>query len=107
MKAIQVDGGSECKADFETLCQERGIPLFVLPPPSPKLNGCVEPGNGTHREEFYDVHDLDWTAAGVRPDLLSWENVYNTIRPHQSLGYLTPQKYVTQWRLQSPGKEVV
>jgi transposase InsO family protein len=107
VKAIQVDGGSEYKADFETLCQERGIPLFVLPPRSPKLNGCVERGNRTHREEFYDVYDLDWTATGVRPDLLAWEQVYNTIRPHQSLGYLTPQEYVTQWRLQSAGKEVV
>ena len=107
IKAIQVDGGSEYKADFETLCQERGIPLFVLPPRSPKLNGCVERGNRTHREEFYDVYDLDWTAAGVRPALLAWEQVYNTIRPHQSLGYLTPQEYVTQWRLQRAGKEVV
>jgi putative transposase len=107
IKGIQVDGGSEFKAEFEAACQERGLLLFVLPPRSPKLNGCVERGNRTHREEFYDVYDLDWTAAGVRPDLLAWEHVYNTIRPHQSLGYLTPQEYVTQWRLQSAGKEAV
>jgi len=107
IRAIQVDGGSEFKAEFEAACQEKGLPLFVLPPRSPKLNGCVERGNRTHREEFYEVYDLDWTAAGVRPDLLSWENIYNTIRPHQSLGYLTPLEYVTQWRLQRAGKEVV
>lgn len=107
IKGIQVDGGSEFKADFEALCQERGIRLFVLPPRSPKLNGCVERGNRTHREEFYEVYDLDWSAAGVRPDLLHWERIYNTVRPHQSLGYLTPQEYITQWRLQGAGKEVV
>jgi len=107
VKAIQVDGGSEFKADFEVLCQERGIRLFVLPPRSPKLNGCVERGNRTHREEFYEVYDLDWSAAGVRPDLLHWERIYNAVRPHQSLGYLTPQEYITQWRLQRAGKEVV
>lgn len=107
VKAIQVDGGSEFKADFEVLCQQRGLPLFVLPPRSPKLNGCVERGNRTHREEFYDVYDLTWTVAGLRPDLLGWEHVYNQVRPHQALGYLTPQEYITQWRQRCAGKEVV
>jgi len=107
LKAIQVDGGSEFKADFELACRERGIRLFVLPPHSPKLNGCVERGNRTHREEFYEVYDLDWLVHLLRPDLLNWEHIYNTIRPHQALGYLTPQEYITQWRLQRAGKEVV
>jgi transposase InsO family protein len=107
IKAIQVDGGSEFKAAFEAACQERGLRLFVLPPRSPKLNGCVERGNRTHREEFYEVYDLEWTARELRPDLLNWEVVYNTVRPHQSLGYLTPQEYITQWRSQRAGKEVV
>jgi transposase InsO family protein len=107
VKALQVDGGSEFKADFEALCAERGLPLFVLPPRSPKLNGCVERGNRTHREEFYEVYDLDWSVTGARPDLLRWEHIYNEIRPHQALGYLTPLEYITQWRLQRAGKEVV
>jgi transposase InsO family protein len=107
VKAIQVDGGSEFKAEFEAACQQRGIHLFVLPPRSPKLNGSVERGNRTHREEFYEVYDLDWTVGHLRPDLLNWEAVYNTIRPHRSLGYLTPQEYITQWRSERAGKEVV
>ena len=32
VRTIQVDGGSEFKADFERACQERDICLFVLPP---------------------------------------------------------------------------
>ena len=107
VKAIQVDGGSEFKADFEVLCQARGLPLFVLPPRSPKLNGCVERANRTHREEFYEVFDLEWTVTSLRPDLLAWETTYNTIRPHKSLGYLTPREYITQWRSDRAGKEVV
>jgi transposase InsO family protein len=107
IKAIQVDGGSEFKAEFEAACQQRGIRLFVLPPRSPKLNGCVERGNRTHREEFYEVYDLDWTVAKLRPDLLHWERVYNSVRPHAALDYLTPQEYITQWRAQRAGKEVV
>jgi putative transposase len=107
IKAIQVDGGSEFKAEFEAACQERGIQLFVLPPRSPKLNGCVERGNRTHREEFYEVYDLEWAARALRPDLLNWEVIYNTVRPHQSLAYLTPQEYITQGRSLRAGKEVV
>ena len=38
VKAVQVDGGSEFKAE----CEARGIDLWILPPKSPKLNGCVE-----------------------------------------------------------------
>ena len=33
--AIQVDGGSEFRAEFETYCQEEGIRLFTLPPGPP------------------------------------------------------------------------
>jgi len=53
--ALQVDGGSEFAAEFETACQQRNLPLFVLPPRSPKLNGQVERSHRTHHEEFYQV----------------------------------------------------
>ncbi|MDP2951726.1 MAG: helix-turn-helix domain-containing protein, partial [Chloroflexota bacterium] len=58
VRAIQVDGGSEFQAAFETECQRRGLHLFVLPPRSPKLNGCVERANRTHTEEFYEVTEF-------------------------------------------------
>ena len=32
VRAIQVDGGSEFRAQFEETCQKRNIRLFVLPP---------------------------------------------------------------------------
>jgi putative transposase len=50
--ALQVDGGSEFAAEFELACQQRNLPLFVLPPRSPKLNGQVERSHRTHHEEF-------------------------------------------------------
>lgn len=50
VRAIQVDGGSEFHAAFETTCQQRGIRLFVLPPRSPKLNGHVERAQRTHTD---------------------------------------------------------
>jgi len=94
IKAIQVDGGSEFQALFEAECQRQGIKLFVLPPRSPKLNGGVERAHRTHTEEFYEITDSAFDLAEIRHELLKWECVYNTIRPHQALGYLTPQKFL-------------
>ena len=99
IKAIQVDGGSEFMAQFEQACQQRQIRLFVLLPRSPKLNGCVERANRTHAEEFYEVVVSNFTVADLAPKLLEWERVYNTIRPHQALGYLTPQRFLECYQL--------
>jgi len=97
VRAIQVDGGSEFKAGFERACQERSIRLFVLPPRSPKLNGCVERAQRTHKEEFYQLVELPDTIGELRQKLRAWETVYNTTRPHQALNYQTPAAYYNRW----------
>ena len=94
VRAISIDNGSEFMAEFETACQARGIRLFVLPPRSPKLHGAVERANRTHAEEFYEVTDAEPELAAFQAALRTWEAVYNTIRPHQALGYLTPAEYL-------------
>jgi transposase InsO family protein len=94
VRAISVDNGPEFMAEFELACAERGIALFTLPPRSPKLNGRVERANRTHTEEFYEVTDAEATLASLRPALLEWERVYNTVRPHQALSYMTPAEYL-------------
>jgi transposase InsO family protein len=94
VRAISVDGGSEFMAEFEAACQARGIALFVLPPRSPKLHGSVERANRTHTEEFYEVTDALLAPDDIRTELLAWEWTYNTVRPHQALGYLTPAEYL-------------
>jgi transposase InsO family protein len=97
VRAVQVDGGSEFKAEFEEACREKGLRLFVLPPRSPKLNGCVERAQRTHKEEFYQMLDPPASLDELRRLLLAQELCYNTVRPHQALGQLTPQ----QWLLAS------
>lgn len=103
VRAIQVDGGSEFQAHFETECQRRGIRLFVLPPRSPKLNGHVERAQRTHTEEFYQVWDLPWTVTALNRKLRAWEHIYNTVRPHQSLGYRTPQQFLQEFARANTG----
>jgi putative transposase len=93
LRALQVDGG-EFAAVFEPVCQERGVKPFVLPPRSPKLNGQVERANRTPTEEFYEITPFALPLAELNRELLAWEQTYNTIRPHQALGYLTPLDFL-------------
>ncbi len=96
IRAVQVDGGSEFAAEFEQACQQRGLHLFVLPPRSPKLNGAVERAHRTHTEEFYQVTSYSLEMKKLNRELRSWERIYNTVRPHQALGYLTPLQFLHQ-----------
>ncbi len=100
VKAVQVDGGSEFAAEFEAACQQRNVPLFILPPRSPKLNGHVERAHRTHNEEFYEVQAESDQLPVLNAQLRNWEKTYNCVRPHQSLAYLTPLEFITRWKLQ-------
>ncbi len=100
VRAISIDNGSEFMAEFEAACADRAIRLFVLPPRSPKLHGTVERANRTHVEEFYEVTDAEPDLAAFQVELRAWETVYNTVRPHQALGYLTPAEYLASLGLE-------
>jgi len=106
VKVIQVDGGSEFQDAFEEECQRRGIKLFILPPRSPKLNGHVERAQRTHTEEFYEVTDTSFELTQLNQALLEWEKVYNTVRPHQALGYLTPEEFLKHYQQNKRREEV-
>ena len=98
VRAISIDNGSEFMAEFEVACQARGIRLFVLPPRSPKLHGAVERANRTHTEEFYELTDAEPELEAFQAELRAWEVEYNTVRPHQALGYLTPAEFLASLR---------
>ena len=102
LRAVHVDGGSEFRAEFETECADRKILLFELPSRSPKLNGRVERAQRTHTEEFYEVYELPWTVASLNVRLREWEQVYNHIRPHQALDYLTPAQALETFKKKAP-----
>ena len=80
--------------------------MFVLPPNSPGLNGCVERANLPHTEEFYEVTDSSPNIAELNSELLVWEKVYNMVHPHQSSGYLMPKECLDYYK-QNDRKEVM
>jgi transposase InsO family protein len=47
-----------------------------------------------HTEEFYEVTELERTVPAVNRQLREWERIYNTVRPHQALGYRTPDEFL-------------
>lgn len=98
VKALQVDGGSEFMGEFEATCAEKKIPLFVLPPRSPELNGAVERCNGTWRYEFYACRDLPLTIPEIAKHVDAYQHLYNTYRPHRALAGLTPKQYLDKRR---------
>jgi putative transposase len=94
VKAIQVDGGSEFMAEFETACQEKGLALYVLPPKRPQLNGAVERAQGSWRYEFYACHDLPHRLAPLNQHIDAFAHLYNQHRPHGALDGKTPAEYL-------------
>lgn len=94
VSGIQVDGGSEFRAHFETACQQKNLALYVLPPKRPQLNGAVERCNGAWRYEFYAAYDLPHRLDKLQPFLDAFAYRYNHHRPHDALDGRTPAEYL-------------
>jgi transposase InsO family protein len=60
----------------------------------------MERAQFTHKDEFYQILDPPDSLDDLRPLLLAQALCYNSIRPHQALGHLTPR----QWLGSIPGK---
>ena len=92
VEAVQIDGGSEFKAEFERECQERTIPLWVLPPRSPKPDGYVERTIGTWRCEFYGCRDIPDDLAEADRLVDAFADEFNRAGTRRFLGCLAPQE---------------
>lgn len=96
---IQTDNGSEFKGYFDQAIEElEGTNHVWSFPKSPKTNGYVERFNWTIQDEFIN-YEIDTAVCDIKlfdEKLTGWLVYYNQIRPHQSLGYMTPEKYLVQ-----------
>lgn len=92
-KAITVDNGTEFTSKaLDEWAYRRGIKLDYTHPGKPTDNGFIESFNGRLRDEFLNVNEFV-TMHDVRQKLLARQHDYNHIRPHGSLGYLTPNEF--------------
>jgi len=72
--------------------QERQVEWHYIAPGKPQQNAFIESFNGKFRDEclnqnwFVDLRD-------AREVIEAWRVDYNTVRPHSSLGYRTPEEF--------------
>jgi transposase InsO family protein len=107
VEAVQTDGGPEFLGDFAVGARQLGIQHYFNRPHYPQGNGRIERSFKTDEEEFYQVEDLPADLRGLHAKLQAWNHVYETVRPHQALGYLTPDAFYQQWLRTHPRKEVL
>jgi putative transposase len=122
--AIEVDGSIRSRRVIEVLSRlvsERGTPLYLrsdngpefvsrallqwiadqgietalIDPGKPWQNGAAESFNGKFRDECLS---LEWfrSRAEAKAVIEAWRQHYNEVRPHSSLGYLTPAAFAAK-----------
>lgn len=98
IKAVQTDNGSSFLKHFARLCQEKKITHYFTYPRHPKQNSYVEISHQADEREFYQQGNVYEDIKLQRQKIKEWEIIWNNVRPHQSLNYLTPNAYLNKWR---------
>ena len=76
-----------------------GVWNCTLPPRSPKMNTRVEYAHGTARREFW-AHiksGVNFTVKEIEPLMQVWQEVYNSVRPHENLDMMTPLEHIARY----------
>jgi putative transposase len=93
---IRSDNGPEfvSRAILEWI-SEAGIDTALIDPGKPWQNGTAESFNGRFRDECLS---LEWFRSRREAAVVieAWRQHYNAVRPHSSLGYLTPHEFKHQ-----------
>ena len=93
---IRSDNGSEfIEKNLHKRLSSEGIKTLYIEPGSPWQNGYIESFHGRFREECLNREQL-WTLIEARVVIGDWRWKYNNIRPHRSLGYISPIKFAQQ-----------
>jgi len=85
---------------------DAGIDMAIIEPGKPWQNGCTESFNGKFRDECLS---LEWfrSRAEAKVVIEIWRKHYNEVRPHSSLGYLTPNEFKAGQSTTTPPKVVL
>ena len=72
---------------------DQGIETALIDPGKPWQNGTTESFNGKFRDERLS---LEWFRSRPEAKVLieTWRRHFNEVRPHSSLGYMTPNEFV-------------
>lgn len=86
--------------------RDEGIGMAIIEPGKPWQNGCTESFNGKFRDECLS---LEWfrSRAEAKVVIEIWRKHYNEVRPHSSLGYLTPNEFKAGHSTTTPERAVL
>ena len=87
---ILTDNGTEFAKHFSKACKEKGIKRYFSKPRTPKDNPVVERLIQTFIYEYLNDGNFSPDLEEFNRLITEWLIEYNSIRPHQSLNYLTP-----------------
>lgn len=91
---LRVDNGPENVATAMLQWSvDHNVLLHFIDPGKPAQNAWIESFNGRVRDEFLNANAF-WTLSQLRDAAAPWLADYNEVRPHSSLGYLTPKEFV-------------
>jgi transposase InsO family protein len=94
------DNGSEFEKDFKKACLELSLPQWYSRVRTPTDNPVLERFNRTIQEEFVEMIDIGLEDVDLfNQKLLDWLIEYNSVRPHETLDYLTPLEYIEKREL--------
>jgi len=85
---------------FDRICRENGVDHILTQPRTPTTTGKIERFHRTLRIEF-NTRQVFKTLKTAQEALDEWVTYYNTQRPHQALGDLSPES-----RFRSAGADV-
>jgi putative transposase len=93
---IVIDNGTEFAGKvLDAWAYANGIKLHFIRPGKPTDNGHCESFNGRFRDEFLNENwFVDLRDAIDKAE--AWRIDFNHVRPHSSLGYLTPMEFATK-----------
>lgn len=92
-QSIVVDNGPEFTGRaLDSWSYQHRVHLALIAPGKPSQNGYAESFNGKFRDEFLNQH---WflNLQDAQRKIEWWRQDYNQVRPHSSLGYITPHEY--------------
>ena len=90
---VHTDNGCEFHKHFEQSLKKLDLNHWWSRPRTPKDNPSNERFNRTFREEFLNWGNFNKDTDIFNKRITDWLVEYNSIRPHQSLNYLTPLQF--------------
>lgn len=96
---LRSDNGPEfVQSDLKQWLKEQHVQTLYIEPGSPWQNGKSESMHGKLRDECLDL-ELFNHRIEARCVIEDFRLAFNSQRPHSSLGYLTPNEFAQNWKL--------